>query len=258
MSSVSCADISADLPALALGALDTEESARIAAHLRECPACRAEFEQLAAVSRGLLYAVPPRIPPHSIKTALMARVQHPETSWLERLGTWLRVPQLAPRWAFALVLAAIIAIGGAFGVQVTRLAQQQDLLAGQVRQQQAALALLASATVDSISMQATLSAAGASASMHYDEDSTVAVLQTTKLPVLSPTQTYQLWLIGPDGRRDSAAVFDIAADSGGSITLVVMAPKPMKAYTRCGVSIEPRGGSPQPTSPDILASSLWS
>jgi anti-sigma-K factor RskA len=94
--------------------------------------------------------------------------------------------------------------------------------------------------------------------MRFSPQDTMAVVQTRALPALSTEQSYQLWLIDSQGNHDSGAVFAVPADSGGNVTFIVVAPRPMKDYVGCGVSIEPKGGSKSPTGPAALTGKLWS
>jgi anti-sigma-K factor RskA len=94
--------------------------------------------------------------------------------------------------------------------------------------------------------------------MRYDPQDDLAVVQTRNLPSLPEGEAYQLWLIDASGKHDSGAVFSIPSGSNGMTILVVIAPRPMREYVSCGVSIEPKGGSKWPTGPAALKGKLWS
>jgi anti-sigma-K factor RskA len=262
MSTQTCIEIESELPALALGALDAEERAFVMAHVDICARCREQLAAHMSVADGLMRAVPPRVPPPGLKQALMARVQQHHTqaqsSVWQQLVNWLRRGQAVPHWALGAVTAVLVLALGLFGLQTTRLGMQQEVLVTQLRQQQAALALLSGSGTTAVNMQGTAVAASATAVLKFDPEDTVAILQTRDLPALSANQAYQLWLVDASGKRDSGAVFSVPGDANGKVTLVVMAPRPMKTYVRCGVSIEPQGGSPAPTGPAALSSKLWS
>jgi hypothetical protein len=146
----------------------------------------------------------------------------------------------------------------ALGAQVVRLSNEQAALTQQLDQQQRVLATLAGSSTQVIMMNGTPVAAGASATLRFRPQDTYAVLQVRDLPTSAVNQSYQLWLVYADGKRDSGAVFQMPARAGGQLALLVVAPEPMKSYVRCGVSVEPRGGSPQPTGPAALTGKLWS
>jgi anti-sigma-K factor RskA len=78
-------------------------------------------------------------------------------------------------------------------------------------------------------------------------------LVVDKLPPLDEHQQYQLWLID-DGTRTSGGVFSVKED--GYASLWVGAPKALGSYKRFGITIEPEGGSPEPTGIRVLAGDL--
>lgn len=258
MRTLTCTEVKESLPALALEALEEDERRDVHAHIDDCPGCREEFVAYAEVSRGLLGAVPQRVPPPAVKAGLMGRIQPRQRSWVEALGDWLRGAQALPRWAFSAALVVLLILVGVFGAQTVRLSNQLTVLAAQLQQQQLALASLASTNTAVMTMQGTTQATGAKATLRFDPEKTLAVFNAQSLPVLPQGQSYQLWLIDATGHRDSGAIFNMPAESNGWTTLVVVAPRPLKTYVRCGVSIEPRGGSPQPTGPAALTGKLWS
>ncbi len=257
MSKLTCAEVEAVLPALALGALDDDERADVMAHVDLCPGCRQTLAEYQALSQGLLEAVPQRVPPATIKRDLMARVQPKAQPWPQRVADWLRSRQTMPRWALAATYALFVAVLALSGYETVRLANQQAALAAQLAEQQSAIALLTRET-SAIHMTGTQVASGASAVMRFSPQDTMAVVQTIALPPLAAGKSYQLWLIDSEGRHDSGAVFTVPAGSEGSVTLIIAAPRPMKDYVGCGVSIEPKGGSPSPTGPAALTGKLWS
>jgi anti-sigma-K factor RskA len=79
-----------------------------------------------------------------------------------------------------------------------------------------------------------------------------AVLSVAELPPLDESEQYQLWLVRTDGTRDSGAVFSVEPD--GSAEVPVTLALPAEDYIRCGITIEPAGGSPGPTGPGVLRS----
>ena len=61
-----------DIPAFALGALDTEEALRVKEHLARCPSCRREVAAYQAVVGMLLYMVAPQDPPAHLRCRILA------------------------------------------------------------------------------------------------------------------------------------------------------------------------------------------
>ncbi|MGI8856728.1 MAG: anti-sigma factor, partial [Thermomicrobiales bacterium] len=76
-----------------------------------------------------------------------------------------------------------------------------------------------------------------------------------KLPPLPPDRTYQLWFRLDDQTRVGITTFSV--DAKGAAVMRLDVPPMAHAYVQCGITMEPRGGSPQPTGPRILASQQW-
>jgi len=81
-----------------------------------------------------------------------------------------------------------------------------------------------------------------------------ALLIVQDLPPLPPERTYQVWLVGGERQRDSGGVFRVDAQGFGLVPLT--APRPFTAYQRVGITEEPAGGSPGPTSPRVIGAPL--
>ena len=71
MSGAACDEARAAAPELALGMLDGEERARVLAHARGCPACRAHLDELAVVAQELLTAAPAHEPPPGFESRVL-------------------------------------------------------------------------------------------------------------------------------------------------------------------------------------------
>ncbi len=78
---------------------------------------------------------------------------------------------------------------------------------------------------------------------------TTGTLVVNGLPVLGAEHQYQLWLV-KDEVRVSGAVFSVAEE--GITSIPIVAPEDLTLYTRCGITIEPAGGSPEPTGDGVL------
>jgi anti-sigma-K factor RskA len=79
-------------------------------------------------------------------------------------------------------------------------------------------------------------------------------LVVDRLPPLGEDQEYQAWLIR-DGERTSGAVF--ATDEFGYRGVRLEAPRPLFEYDSVGITVEPAGGSQQPTGPRVLGGPLF-
>jgi anti-sigma-K factor RskA len=74
-----------------------------------------------------------------------------------------------------------------------------------------------------------------------------------QVPELGESRQYQLWLV-KGGVRTSAALLSV--DERGYGGGRVHAPEPLSHYSTAEVTIEPAGGSPQPTSDVIMTAEL--
>jgi hypothetical protein len=66
-----------------------------------------------------------------------------------------------------------------------------------------------------------------------------------QMPAMPAERTLQLWSVPKDGKPMSIAIFH--PDSQGQITIVAPVNMPMNEIAMLGVTEEPAGGSPQPT-----------
>jgi hypothetical protein len=77
-----------------------------------------------------------------------------------------------------------------------------------------------------------------------------AVLIVQDLQPLPRDRAYQLWLRWGDRQRDNGGVFRV--DEQGFGLVYITAPQPFTTYQRVGITEEPAGGSPGPTSPRVI------
>lgn len=76
------------------------------------------------------------------------------------------------------------------------------------------------------------------------------VLLVQGLQPLPPSQTYQLWLIPPEGAPISAGLLGREGVTADSVRTVAI-PQEAENFAAVGISIEPEGGSPSPTGPIV-------
>jgi anti-sigma-K factor RskA len=74
------------------------------------------------------------------------------------------------------------------------------------------------------------------------------------MPALETDRVYQIWLIDPNGDRTSGGTFTV--DTSGRSWVLIRAPKPLSNYQGIGITLEPTGGSPKPTGPKMMGTSL--
>jgi anti-sigma-K factor RskA len=105
-------------------------------------------------------------------------------------------------------------------------------------------------TLQTLVLEGSQAAPGATGMIVISLDGEHGTLVVDRLPVLGEDHEYQLWLIDENEERTSGAVFSVSDDGYGSVW--VGAPEPLISYPAFGVTIEPLGGSPQPTGERVL------
>jgi anti-sigma-K factor RskA len=79
-------------------------------------------------------------------------------------------------------------------------------------------------------------------------------LVVDRLPPLDSARQYQLWLIR-DGQKINGAIF--STDEAGYRGVRIEAPESLLNYSAVDITVEPAGGSPQPTGDLMLSGPLF-
>ena len=231
------------LPAYALQALDPDEFESLEKHLRACAGCRAELEKCQAMSDGLLFAMPKVVPPARVRARLIARLaaEKPHAARHVRFN-W--------QWVMGLALVALLVLNVSTLVQLDFLQRQQAALTAQLNTSQKALALVA--YPDSRTYEVSGKAAG---TLVLNDELHSGALFIWGLEPLDPMHTYQVWLIQPDGKRVSGGLF--RPEPGQLlVSAFVSSPRPFSDFVGLGVTVEPSGGSPAPTTPRVIGTTF--
>jgi anti-sigma-K factor RskA len=230
------------LPALALGSLDSDEAVRAQEHLSSCLICRSELSDFESLAAQMAFAIPPVEPPPDLRNRLMERVQAPRPqpqprpvqkvpsrSWWERL---------LPAWGVA-SLVLIIALA-AFNLLLWQRFNGMDFFTtpGGLR----AVPLMPANTTSRATGFVLVSADGEDGALIVDG-----------LPPLTEDQEYQLWLLR-NGEKISGAVFSTDEHYYGGTR--IRAPRSLLEYSAAEITVEPTGGSSQPTGVQVLSGPL--
>lgn len=227
------------IPAYAVGATDADETREVEAHLRGCPACRALAEEYRALGDDLLFAAPPTFAPAGLTEDLRKRLSQEAAVPAKRAGwlDWLRGRGLA---LGGVALALLLLTNAYWVTRVNGLERQtRDFVA--VTQSYGITLKVADGTAHGDGV------------VYARPDSNVALLCVYALPQLEPGQTYQAWLVR-DGERVSAGTFNVNHNGYGA--LLIDAGSPVREYQQLGITVEPAGGSPAPTTPRIMGGDL--
>jgi anti-sigma-K factor RskA len=230
----------------ALDAIDGAERDRFERHLHRCHACESEVGGLHETA-GRLALAAARVPPPQLKERVLAaaaRTRQLPPLTADRPGPR---PQARPSWrpriavAFgAAGLAAAIALGFAWGQAQQQLdrAQAQDRAISAVLTAPGARILTADTKV------------GGTGTIVVAAGQRRLIFTAAGLPPLPASQVYQLWLMGPPRTR-SAGLLHPA--QGHTAPLLAAG---LQRGDQVGVTVEPAGGTAQPTTTPILVMSL--
>ena len=232
-----------NLSAYALGALDADEAAALEIHLQTCDSCRAELADYQRVRAGLLSGLPPQAPRPALKRTLAARLPSAQKAVRPRWQLGWSLGQMATSAALALLLVMnILSFNQARALQA-----QQAELTRQLEMEQTALAMIASPGAQTLPV----SGGDVTGSLVVNSEKNSAILILSNLPALEEGKTYQIWLIQPDNGRLSAGLFDVTR-AGGITIASLNSSDSLQTYVGIGVTVEPAGGSDQPTGPKVF------
>lgn len=240
--------------AYALNALDADEHAAFETHLGGCGTCEEEVAGFsAALARlGAAQAVPP---PPRMRARILARLEYeqqlapvPRRTGVVATAAAPRTVRRRARWqrfALAASLAAATTLG-VFAVRQHEQVEQAQATAEQLRSQQAAFGELLTAP-DARVTTATAAGSG-TGTVVWSASRNQAGFLAAGLPDPGPGRVYELWL-------DHAGTLDPAGllpDGDGALLLTA----PLDGARAVGVTLEPAGGSAQPTSEPVMALKL--
>jgi len=241
----------------ALGALDVISARRLEGYLQTANEDEwQEFREMQETAALLPLVLPEITPGPQIRQTLLSAIAHLQTNVVASAHS---VPRLSPLWQRLLIAATIILTLGCGWLfwQNQRLTGERDqaLARSQASEQQLAVArtqwneMLSPATrVISLSGD---SAPQASAKLLWDTRQQQWVLHISNLPALPADKDYQLWYLTSDQSKVSATVF--RTDEQGRTELRLSLPPTIAGrLAATAVSLEPRGGSPQPTGQIVL------
>jgi anti-sigma-K factor RskA len=230
--------------AYALDAIDDdEEREAFERHLEECEACRIEVRSLREVAAALGDAVAVAPPPelrHRVLDRIAATPQLPPVAAVRTHRAAGRPDERRAGWRVAVAAAAVVLVGGGAvgaGVELVQ-ARRADEQARRV------LSLAADPAARRVSGAvagggtATVIVAGSQAALVADG-----------VRVLPEDRVYQLWLVRP-GEIVSAGLGPEGTGAGGRWSRLITG---VRAGDQVAISVEPAGGSAQPTTKPLVA-----
>ncbi|HEX3438045.1 MAG TPA: anti-sigma factor [Pseudacidobacterium sp.] len=244
------------LALFAMRALDAEESAQISTHVEDCAACRLEVEKIRGdLSLLALGGSPLAQPPARSKARLMAAIRE------ESAHVSARSPSLFWRWAFASSGVLALALAGAVLLQrgeVHRLQKRIDGIQASLDQeraesQQARLIAELLKSPNSIRLTLVTSQVHPQPVAHttYDQSKGLVLLVASNLAELPADKTYELWLLPRSGAAPIPAGL-FKPDAGGNAQMLYAEIPSGSEAKGFAITVEPKQGSPAPTTTPLL------
>lgn len=230
---MTCEEVDELAGAYALGALPAETLREIDEHLQSCSK-HPGVGELRVVASKLALAAPDTEPPSVLKVRIIEALRGEKAEIAEppRPGAWElmtgRLSRVTQRFGLVGALAAIA---------IALLIWNVSLQVG--------------SEGPTIERQFT-SAGPATGSVKYISDDQVAVLSVRDLDLLPASQTYQVWAIS-DGIATGVGFLAEVSEEGRSTVAIQI---PLSNGEQVAVTVEPAGGSLQPTTEPILAAEL--
>lgn len=226
------------LPAYALGSLDNAEARLVTEHLAGCHMCRTELRAYQNVADQLAFGVPEAFPSQNLKGRLTEQIRDvkPTRPQPERTRSMRRFVPIGGMIGGLLILALLVS-----NILFWQRLNHLEVLAGPLGMR-------------AIVLQNTDSASQASGFVIMSADGSDGVLVVDELPQLDEQHEYQLWLVR-NGNHTSGGVFPV--DESGYRGMRIEAPQTLLDYESVRITIEPAGGSDNPTGDTVLDGSLF-
>lgn len=234
---MTCEDLRPDYPSYALGILEDPERLEISEHLgRKCPQCTRGVTSALATVTALSSAVTVIEPSASLRRRISAMVR-PEP---EQKRSWFAV--VMP-WAFAGALAIAL-------VSVTVNGWNRVPPNANTAKLEQALSIINDPTTRDVSFGQTQQP---SKGRVFVSPSRGVVFIAASLPRLEPGRIFQMWVIPTGGKPVSAGTFQSQPDSSA---VYIWNGTVDSSASAVAVTVEPSGGSAQPTTTPFIIAAL--
>ena len=244
-----------DVAVYALGALPPTQAQAVRAHLQTCAECAAEYRRLKPAVDAVAYSAEACtdaangavVASPMLKSRIMNEVRRSAPPRLSNVGEMRAVrPIVWPAYAVAAACLAVALVTTAFNISLNEELHQSQL-------QVAQLGTHAKSLTRQVAAQRTeLADLTSSDSQHYAVEGGEVVRRGNRLYIAMDTmhmpphgKVYQAWIM-PRGATRMTPSVTFMPDRGG--IAVIHIPAQASHVTEIAVSMEPEGGSQQPTS----------
>jgi anti-sigma-K factor RskA len=246
------------ISARALDALDEDETRLVDEHVETCAECARELDELREVASTLAFSTTPVDPPPGLLDRILAQTGpgaeadvEPEPEPASRPAPAARHRRRAWPWrgmtfGFGAATAVLAVAAAVLLVQLGDARDQRDHARASASRDAVALAAVAGPNARLVSV-----APGGRFAGSFVHSGSGAVLIIPGLQKAPAGKTYEAWLIDAQNHATPAGTFD----ASGSTTAVPISGDVGNAHV-VAVTVEPNGGTQQPTSKPILAATL--
>jgi anti-sigma-K factor RskA len=231
----------------ALDALTDDEQADFEKHLTQCPSCAQEVRGLRETAARLAMATavtpPPDMRSRVLAAAPRTRQLPPGRNPLARAGERTGLRRLSPSRAG--LTAGVLAAAAAVAFLLLAWASASRQLHQAQASNSAIAAVLAAPDARIESVPATV---GGTVTAVLSVREHEAVITTANVPSLSEASVYQLWVMTSSGAATSAGLLKVTS-SGSAAPVLASGVLP---GDRLGITVEPAGGTQQPTTTPVV------
>jgi anti-sigma-K factor RskA len=262
---ITCDHCREELAEYALGHSDVAVASAVAEHLAACVVCRRELAETEAAWSMLTLELPKVAPRSDVLAAVLDRIDRaegprpqPVAQVPERKPSILTPRQRLASYALAAMVAAALLAGALYmrpsgPGAVTADAALHDLAARLGKLQQLDR-MLSAGNVRLASLRPPADGQTA-AYVVWDLGARQWHFYAVGLPPAPADQAYQLWAVADDGAALPGPTFEVNAEGLGS-TVANFPDLPPGTPARAAVTLEPTGGSSQPTSDAVLEATI--
>lgn len=258
-----------DIDLYALGALDGEDRQKFEAHLRSCKDCQKQLAESQSLGVLIGLTAPPLAPPPTVKANLMDTIQK-EKSAREAAATQtvLKPAPRRARWglrfslgfAMATIVLALVCswlwkMDTLHEQQLSRTMARLQKSEAETQRNQAAMQAMTRvmSAPDTVQVDLAHQAGTPPGNAHVLYNARMGIVVYSGVISPAPSdKSYQLWLVPDSGAPVSAGLVEADQESGAAVAHL---PQGLAAKA-FAVTLEPRGGRPQPTGPKVLVGAV--